>query len=208
MPLLPPVLIRPFLVGLFLVLLGCPSPYEWRHENQWDSRTQISAAHTSQVKLRSAQSRIFDSTDRRRIVEAIISTMQDLNLMVEVADEDLGVVSGRLFLPLEHPLAGDRYEPSYHLYDGGSLLILSKGFRTWGPFWQRSNIVRLTVTVRRRNEKQSVVRASAQFYLQEVEDPLIYQQFFRTLEQAVFLQGHLVEESMPVQEPQAVPGSM
>jgi hypothetical protein len=51
----------------------------------------------------------------------------------------------------------------------------------------------LTVTVRKRNETQLVVRASAQFYLRAVEDPAPYQQFFRTLEQAVFLEGHAVE---------------
>jgi hypothetical protein len=34
-----------------------------------------------------------------------------------------------------------------------------------------------------------VVRASAQYYLKAVEDPLPYQRFFRTLEQALFLQA-------------------
>jgi hypothetical protein len=37
------------------------------------------------------------------------------------------------------------------------------------------------------------VRASAQYYLRAVEDPEPYQKFFRTLEQALFLQGKSVE---------------
>jgi hypothetical protein len=49
------------------------------------------------------------------------------------------------------------------------------------------------VTVRKRNDAQLVVRASAQFYLRAVEDPVPYQQFFRTLEQSLFLQGRSVE---------------
>lgn len=49
--------------------------------------------------------------------------------------------------------------------------------------------VGVTVTVRMRNETQLVGRASAQYYLRAVEDPVPYQKFFRTLEQTLFLQG-------------------
>jgi len=56
-----------------------------------------------------------------------------------------------------------------------------------GPFWHRSDLVRLTVTVRARNEKQLVVCAAAQFYLRPIETPEPYQNFFRTLEQALFV---------------------
>jgi hypothetical protein len=48
------------------------------------------------------------------------------------------------------------------------------------------------VTVRTRNETQLVVRASTQYYLRAVEDPAPYHKFFRTLEQALFLQGQAV----------------
>ena len=184
---------RGAVLGLCLLLQGCPTPYELRHEDQWDSRTQIWMAEASQVKLRAAQSRVFDTTDHRRILEAIVSTMQDLNFMVEALDEELGVVSGNLFVPLERPSTG--FNPIYHLYDDRSLLIFTRTYRTWGPFWHRSDLVRLTVTIRKRNEQQSVVRASAQFYLRAVEDPEPYQKFFRTLEQALLLQGQPVQES-------------
>lgn len=181
------------LVGLCLLLLGCPGPYELRHQNQWDSKEQIWLSEASQVKLRAAQSRVFDTTDRRKLLEAAIATMQDLNFMIEVLDEELGIVSGKFFAPLERP--DIVYDPYYHLYDDQSLLIFTKTYRTWAPFWHRNDLVRLTVTVRQRNEKQSVVRASAQFYLQPVEDPVPYQKFFRTLEQSLFLEGRLVEDS-------------
>lgn len=178
-------------VGLCLLLQGCPTPYEWRHQDQWDSREQIWLSEESQVKLRAAQSRVFETTDRRRTLEAIVATMQDLGFMVEVLDEELGLVSGKKFEPLERPSIGT--DPYYHLYDDQSLLIFTKSYHTWGPFWHRSDLVRMTVTVRKRTEAQLIVRASAQFYLRPVEDPAPYQMFFRTLEQALFLQGHLVE---------------
>ena len=178
------------LVGLSLLLNGCLSPYDARHENQWDSREQIWLSEESQVKLRAAQSRVFDTTDRTAILEAVVATMQDLGFMVEVLDQQLGIVSAKKYVDLERPAFLD---PSYLLYRPDTLLILSRNIHTWGPFLHRSDLVRLTATVRKRNDAQLVVRASVQFYLRAVEDPAPYQQFFRALEQALFLQGKSVE---------------
>ena len=158
--------------------------------NQWDSREQIWLSEESQVKIRTAQSRVFDTTDRRRMLATIVSTMQDLDFKVEVLDEELGIVSGRKYIENEQVYGGDL---SYLLYQPDALLVLNRNDRTWGPFYNRSNLVRVTVTVRKRNETQLVVRASAQFYLRAVEEPELYQQFFRTVEQALFLQGQSVE---------------
>lgn len=176
------------LLSAFLIQ-GC-ALYESRHQNQWNSREQIWLSETSQLKVRAAQTRVFDTTDRRRMFEAIISTMQDLDFTVEVLDEELGIVSGKKFIEIEQPYGTD---PSYLLYRSDTLLLLTRNFHSWGPFQHRSNLVRFTATIRTRGESQLVVRASAQFYLQAVEEPGPYQQFFRALEQAVFLQGQSVE---------------
>ena len=177
-------------VSLGLLLQGCPTPYELRHVNQWDSREQIWFSEESQVKIRAAQSRVFDTVDRRRMLATIVSTLQDLDFKVEVLDEELGVVSGKRYVENE-PIYG--VDLSYLLYQPDALLILNRNYRTWGPFSHRSNLVRFTVTVRKRNDSQLIVRASAQFYLRAVEDPVPYQQFFRALEQAVFLESHSIE---------------
>jgi hypothetical protein len=177
--------------GAFCLLLqGCPMPYELRHENQWDSREQIWLSEESQVKIRAAQSRVFDTTDRRRMLAGIVSTLQDLDFKLEVLDEELGVVSGKKFVENERIYGTDL---SYLLYQPDALLVLNRNYRTWGPFNHRNNLVRVTATVRKRNDSQLVVRASAQYYLRAVEDPAPYQKFFRTLEQTLFLQGHSVE---------------
>lgn len=172
-----------------LLIQGC-APYESRHQNQWNSREQIWLSETSQLKVRAAQTRVFDTTDRRRMFEAIISTMQDLDFTVEVLDEELGIVSGKKFIEIEQSYGTD---PSYLLYRPDALLLLTRNFHTWGPFHHRSNLVRFTAMIRSRGESQLIVRASAQFYLQAVEEPGPYQQFFRALEQTVFLQGQSVE---------------
>jgi hypothetical protein len=176
---------------LLLCLSGCLSSFESTHESQWNSRDQIWLSEESQVELRAAQSRVFDTTDRMRILSAVVATMQDKNFMVEVLDEQLGVVSGSTFVAT---VGQPWLDPTYHLYDDQTLLLFGKSYLTWGPFHQRVDRVRLTVTVRQRNETQSVVRASAQFYLRAVEDPVPYQRFFRALEQAMFLEATLVEE--------------
>lgn len=175
---------------LGLLLQGCPMPYELRHDNQWDSREQIWLSDESQVKIRSAQSRVFETTDRQRMLSVILSTLQDLDFKIEVLDETLGIVSGRKYVESEQVYGGD---VSYVWYQPDTLLVLNRNYRTWGPFHNRSNLVRATVTVRKRNEAQLVVRVSTQFYLRAVEEPDLYQQFFRTLEQTLFLQGQSVE---------------
>jgi hypothetical protein len=172
-----------------LLIHGC-APYESRHQNQWSSREQIWLSEASQLKIRAAQTRAFDTTDRRRMFEAIVSTMQDLDFNVEVLDEELGIISGKKFIEIEQPYGTD---PSYLLYRPDALLLLTRNFHTWGPFHHRSNLVRFTATMRDRGDSQLIIRASAQFYLQAVEEPGPYQQFFRALEQTVFLQGQSVE---------------
>ena len=147
--------------------------------------------------LRNAQSRVFETSDRARLLAAIVATMQDLGFMVEALDPDLGIVSGVRFDPTE----GDgTFDPTNHLYDDQSLLVLTRTYRSWGPFLHRADLVRITVTVRRRNEKQLVVRANAQFYMRAVEQAEPYQRFFAALEQAMALQSMQLPE-----EPQAAP---
>lgn len=179
-------------LALPLLAAACLSPYESRHESQWDARDQIWASDASQVRLRAAQSRVFETADRTRLLTAIVETLQDLGFRIEVLDEELGIVSGKRFDDLEE--TGEPGDPTYHLYDSKSMLFLSRSYRSWGPFHHRDNLVRVTVTVRKRNELQQVVRASAQFYMHAVEDPEPYQRFFSALERSMMLEAHLVED--------------
>lgn len=181
----PPALRSAIRCGLAALLIvgwgtGCTYGYARRHEIMGDSTSQIWLSEESQVKVRNAQSRVFDTTDKVAMIEAIVATLQDIGFQLEVLDETLGIVSAKRFLDIERP--GDAFLPTYLLYDEESLVVLNRSYRTWGPFQRRSDLVRLTVTVRRRNEAQLIVRASAQYYLRPVEDPESYQQFYAALE--------------------------
>ncbi len=48
----------------------------------------------SALKLRSIQSRVFDTTDKETTLRTIIATMQDLSFVINKADLNLGSISG------------------------------------------------------------------------------------------------------------------
>lgn len=108
----------------------------------------------SQVKMRSIESRAFDTTDKVAVMRAVVSSMQDLGFIVAKADADLGTVSGTKF-------------------DDGALSM--------------------TVIVRNYGAKQCVVRANADYKLDQVTDPKAYQDFFNVLQKSLFLQAQQVE---------------
>ena len=174
--------LRPLLLFPLLLAAGCVTPYMARHPIGWNSAEQIWTAEASQVRVRNAQSRVFDTSDKTRMLETVVSTFQDLGFQIEVLDEVLGIVSGKKFVDLERKEMAD-----YFLYDTENLVVFTKSYRSWGPFLHRSDLVRLTVTVRERSQTQLVVRAAAQFYLRPIEEPEPYQAFFRTLETSRYL---------------------
>lgn len=130
-------------VGLLLILVGCVS-----------TKDQLLETNTSQVQIREIQTRVFDSTDKEKLLRTVISTLQDLGFVIDKADYTLGSVTGTKL---------NQYA------------------------------LRMTVTVRQRGETQSLVRANAQYQTVAVEDPEPYQQFFISLEKALFLTAHQVD---------------
>ncbi|HED01116.1 MAG TPA: hypothetical protein ENN18_12195 [Proteobacteria bacterium] len=129
-----------FLIVISLFFVGCATT----HQRLLDS-------DSSQVQLRSIQTRAFDTTDKEKTLRTVISTLQDLEFVIDKADATLGTVSAT---KLKH----------YAL--------------------------RMTVTVRPRGETQLLVRANAQYNVTPITDPEPYQQFFTSLEKAMFLTAH------------------
>jgi hypothetical protein len=67
---------------LLFVTAGCAT----RNEHVMES--------ASAVELRSFQTRAFDMTDKKKMMNAVIATLQDLDFIIDKADEDLGLVTG------------------------------------------------------------------------------------------------------------------
>ena len=54
-------------------------------------------AEQSQVQLRSIQTRAFDTTDKEKMLRTVISSLQDLEFVVDRADLSLGSVTASKF---------------------------------------------------------------------------------------------------------------
>jgi len=172
-----------FLLFIGFMFQGC-SIQHWGTEAQWDSKSQILMSEDSQVKLRSIQTRVLDTTNKSKILRAAVATMQDLFFNIDVLDEDLGVVSGKKLFNEDDTWAK---HSTYYLYKSDELIIFNTNFRTWGPFNYRKDLARMTVTIRPKETTRSVVRASLQYNIRAVDDAEMYQMFFKSLDQSLFL---------------------
>ncbi len=76
-----------FILLLVVTLSGCATP-----------AVNALGSSESQVKLRSIQTRAFDTTDKKKMMQTVISTMQDLDFVIDKADFMLGSVTGSKFL--------------------------------------------------------------------------------------------------------------
>ncbi len=167
----------PFLLGAVACVSGCANVY-------WDAKDHILMSEASQVKLRSVQTLVFDTPDKSQVLKAALNVMQDLFFHVDVLDEELGVVSGKKFYGRK---GGWKNNASYYNYQTDALMIFSSIYRTEGPFRHREDLTRMTVTVRPRGEGQLLVRASIQYDMNAIDDPKVYQTFFKLLRQSLFL---------------------
>jgi len=61
------------------------------------SKSQLLKTDASQVQLRSIQTRAFDTADKEKTMRNVISTLQDLDFVIEKADLLLGTVTGTKF---------------------------------------------------------------------------------------------------------------
>jgi len=131
------------LIVFSLLVVGCAT-----------TQQRLLDSDSSQVQLRSIQTRAFETTDKEKTLRTIMSTLQDLGFVIDKADATLGTVSATKL---------------------------------------KNYALRITVTVRPRGETQLLVRANAQYNVQSVTDPEPYQQFFASLEKAMFLTAHQVD---------------
>lgn len=165
---------------------------QWGAELQWNSKDQILMSEESQVRMRALQTRVYDTTDKQKTLQAVINTMQDLFFDIDVLNEELGVVSGKKMF---HQNSGWSDHYTYFAYETDNLIIFNDtNFRTWGPFEYRNDLTRMTVTIRPKEKTRLMVRASVQYHVQAVEDPELYQKFFKTLRQSMFI-ARLKEEA-------------
>lgn len=72
------------ITGIFLMVSGCATT----------NQHVLDSGDETQLQKRSYQSRIFETSDKEKVLRATISTLQDLGFLVDRADLTLGSVSG------------------------------------------------------------------------------------------------------------------
>ena len=60
---------------------------------QTNSKDQLLATTKSQLDLRSMQSRLFDTNDKKKALRTVIAVLQDLSFVIDKADSTLGTVT-------------------------------------------------------------------------------------------------------------------
>lgn len=71
-----------YMIVLSLLFIGCAT-----------TQQRLFDSESSQVQLRSIQTRAFDTTDKEKTLRTIMSTLQDLGFVIDKADAVLGTVS-------------------------------------------------------------------------------------------------------------------
>ena len=69
-------------VMIALSAAGCPT-----------TQQRLLDSNVDQLKIRSIQTRSFDTADRKAVLRATVATLQDLGFVVDRADSDLGTVT-------------------------------------------------------------------------------------------------------------------
>lgn len=78
----------PLVLTSTLVLAGCNATMQQRVLDTGDQ---------SQLQKRGYQSRLFETSDKEKVMRGVITTLQDLSFVIERADMMLGTVSGTKF---------------------------------------------------------------------------------------------------------------
>ncbi len=78
---------KALLLVLVLLVAGCATD---------PSREVLSGADNA-LKMRTAQTRAFETSDKNRVLRGVVATLQDLGFMVTAADATLGTVTARKF---------------------------------------------------------------------------------------------------------------
>ncbi|WP_455244261.1 hypothetical protein [Petrachloros mirabilis] len=76
------------IVVAVMLVQGCVAP---------EPGPELLAPTEAQMKIRSAQTRTFDVTDRQVAMRAVIAALQDLGFIIERANEALGLVTAARF---------------------------------------------------------------------------------------------------------------
>jgi len=141
--------------------------------------TTLPVAPKTQLQVREAQSRLYDVSDMKLVMKAVMNTLQDDNFIVQQANVDLGLLTAQKELDIENPTESffaraftDRPE-----YKKNSITEASANISEFG----KQIRVRINFKYKVLNNKGAVMRVS------QIEDDQYYQDFFSKVDKSLYL---------------------
>ncbi|MDB5409010.1 MAG: hypothetical protein JWL84_3922 [Rhodospirillales bacterium] len=171
-----------------LVLTGCQLSSVEQQTNALTLGPQSTAQHQREMRR-------YDTRDENSILSASSAVLQDLGFTIEetnaggglvvgAKDRDAveaGEVAGQIFLAAVIAAMGGKSDPTWDKVQKIRISIVTKPSSDKSAVIVRVNFQRLVW-----NTKNQISRAET------INDPVIDQQFFDKLSQAVFLEGHQI----------------
>lgn len=152
----------------------------------------------TQLEIRQAQTRAFDTTDTRLVMKAMLEVLQDEGYGVKNAVVELGLITAIKEVDLAPNHSGDGRLDVF----GGTTLILGGGGiflggDADGGTWRKTEVIDCTSNVSEHGQ-QTRVRVSFQRKVLDnrgnivssapIDDPAFYQEFFSKVDKAIFLE--------------------
>lgn len=167
-----------------VTLAGCQTPN--------DIAMRIGVAPESAVKLRTLETRRYDTFDQTVVLAATTQTLQDLGFTLTESSSEIGVlvaskqrdaeesgqIAGQVALTIAFALLGSHYNPDWDKEQAIMVAVVATPIENSKQMEVRVTFDRLVKT------KNGLSRAEL------VQEPEIYQQFFTKLSEGLFLEGH------------------
>jgi hypothetical protein len=151
----------------------------------------------TQLEVREAQTRTFDTADTKLVMKAMLNVLQDEGYVVKNAVVDLGLITASKEVDLAPGRNDDVnvFGSTTVILGGGPGGIVFGGGD--GGTWRKTEVIDCTSNVSEYGE-QTRVRLSFQRKVidnrgatmssEPLEDPAFYQEFFSKVDKAIFLQ--------------------
>lgn len=136
-------------------------------------------APKTQLQIREFQTRVYDVSDVKLVMKAVMNTLQDDDFIVQQANVDLGLLTAQKELDVENPAESffaraftDRPE-----YKKNSVTEASANITEFG----KQITVRINFRYKLLNNRGAVMRVN------QIDDARYYQDFFAKVDKSVFL---------------------
>jgi hypothetical protein len=158
-------LIASFL-ALSLALSGC--------------ETSAPVAQKTQLEVRESQTRLYDVSDMKLVMKALMNTLQDDNFIVQQANVDLGLVTAQKEVDVENraeSFFARAFNDRRAEYKKNSVTEASANISEFG----KQTRVRINFRYKVFNNRGAVM------YVNQIADDRYYQDFFSRVDKSIFL---------------------